>query len=499
MPYSNLGLFTPELCLCGLGLLVLIVDLFVAPRARWLAPTVAVVGLAACLRPILELWGTAPCLEFSGSYAVDATAVFFKAFFAVVGILVVLLSVGYAARPWGQAQAEVGDASAAEPLPSSGEFYSLIVFLVLGMCLMAGANDLILIYLSFELVSLTSYLMAAWRKTDRGSSEAGVKYFVYGAAASGVMLYGMTLVYAAGGTTNLTALSQHFLQPVQGGGLALLGVLGLLLMMVGLGYKISMVPFQAWAPDVYQGAPTPVTALLSVGPKAAGFALIVRFFYTLGPALHVPWQMVFAILAVLTMFTGNLLAIRQTNVKRMLAYSSIAHAGYLLIGFVVGPTELWGLPGILVYLVAYLLMNLGMFAVAIILERAEGDSELSRFAGLAQSAPGLAAMTVILLLSLTGIPPTAGFLGKVYIFAAAIKSREWAWLAVVGIINSVISLYYYMNIARLMYFQKDGGTALQRVPAVLTVTMVLCALGTLGVCIFPDWLVEAARLTMAAR
>lgn len=499
MPYSNLGLFTPELCLCGLGLLVLIVDLFAAPRARWLAPTVAVVGLAACLRPILELWGTAPCLEFSGSYAVDATAVFFKAFFAVVGILVVLLSVGYAARPWGQAQAEVGDASAAEPLPSSGEFYSLIVFLVLGMCLMAGANDLILIYLSFELVSLTSYLMAAWRKTDRGSSEAGVKYFVYGAAASGVMLYGMTLVYAAGGTTNLTALSHHFLQPVQGGGLALLGVLGLLLMMVGLGYKISMVPFQAWAPDVYQGAPTPVTALLSVGPKAAGFALIVRFFYTLGPALHVPWQMVFAILAVLTMFTGNLLAIRQTNVKRMLAYSSIAHAGYLLIGFVVGPTELWGLPGILVYLVAYLLMNLGMFAVAIILERAEGDSELSRFAGLAQSAPGLAAMTVILLLSLTGIPPTAGFLGKVYIFAAAIKSREWAWLAVVGIINSVISLYYYMNIARLMYFQKDGGTALQRVPAVLTVTVVLCALGTLGVCIFPDWLVEAARLTMAAR
>ena len=482
MPYSNLLVFAPELWLCGLGLLVLIVDLIVSRRNAWLTPTVAGAGLLLCLWPIMSLWGGPPVTEFSGAYAVDGLSLLFKLLFVATGFLVILLSVSYF---------RVSEAY--------GEYFALVVFLVLGMSLLAGANDLIVIYLAFELVSITSYLLAAWRKGDRGSNEAGIKYLIYGAAASAVMLYGLTLIYGAGGSTNLQALSDNLMRPMPGASLALPAVLGVVLMAVGFGYKISMVPFHAWAPDVYQGAPTPVTALLSVGPKAAGFAVLMRVFFELSPALHVPWQMVFAVLATITMFTGNLLAIRQTNIKRMLAYSSIAHAGYLLIGFVVGPHEVWGITGIMVYLTAYLLMNLGMFGLAIIVEQASGSSDISRFAGLARSAPGYAAMGVILLLSLTGVPPTAGFLGKLYIFAAAINSREWAWLAIIGIINSVISLYYYMNVARAMYFEKGEGLVLERPALSLAVVVVVAAVGTVLLLAFPGWLIEAARMVATVR
>ena len=495
MPYSNLQLLAPELWLCGLGLLVLVADMFRSRRLAWIAAVLALAGLALILAPTLRTWGDPPAADFMNSFVVDGFAVFMKVLFIVSAGLIVLLS-----------RACFGEDE------SCGEFYSLLIFLTLGLFLLASANDLVLIYLAFELVSLTSYLFAAWRKRDRKSNEAGVKYFVYGAAASGVMVYGLSLIYGAGGTTNLSVIAAHLMEPTAGGGLALVAVLGVLLMTVGLGYKISMVPFHAWAPDVYEGAPTPVTALLSVGPKAAGFAVLLRVFFTLAPRLEVPWQVVFAVLATLTMFGGNLLALRQTNIKRLLAYSSIAHAGYLLIGLVVGPYEPWGISGVLVYLAAYLLMNLGLFAVAILIEREHGDSELSRFSGLAATAPGLAMVTVLLLLSLTGIPPTAGFVGKLYIFGAAIQSRQWAWLAVVGIINSVISLYYYMNIARTMYFggkllaekDLDGEQEYRRkhdrlghvaVMAVIGVT----TFGTLALCVVPGWLIEAARLATMMR
>jgi NADH-quinone oxidoreductase subunit N len=505
MSPETLRAFSPELYLCGLGLLVLIADMVVGRKGRGFVAALTVVGLVGCLAPIVSLWGSEPRSIFSGTYLLDGLALFFKALFVVTGALVVLLTVGYGAAR---------DDAEADALPDRGEFLSLLVFLVLGLCLMAGANDLVVLYLSFELVSLTSYMMAAWRKRDRLSNEAGVKYFVYGAAASAVMLYGLSLIYGAGGSTNLTVLGQHFMKPIPGAGLALVGVLGVLLMLVGLGYKISMVPFHAWAPDVYQGAPTPVTALLSVGPKAAGFALLLRVFAALSPALYIPWQVVLAMFATITMFGGNLLALRQTDMKRLLAYSSIAHAGYLLIGVVVGPQEPWGQAGILIYLVAYLLMNLGMFALAIWVERfgepVEGEqlpSSLARYSGLAQRAPGIALLTVILLLSLTGIPPTAGFLGKLYLFGAAIKSHQWAWLAVVGIINSVISLYYYMNIARMMYFGEAGhaqtprpvGGGLRAAEALLGALVLVTTAATVAVLVFPDWLVDAARLTVAVR
>ena len=490
MPNINPELFGPELWLCGVGLLVLVADL-VAPRGlSRAAPALATAGLLLCLKPIAGLWSTvalsdtAPLTAFDGAYAVDSFAVFFKLLFVVCGILVTLLSADFFRRT-----------------EAYSEYFSILVFLILGLCLLAGANDLIVLYLSFELVSLSSYLLAAWRKADPKSNEAGLKYFVYGAAASAVMLYGLTLIYGAGGSTNLSVLAGHLMRPIAAGGQAWVAILGVLLMAVGLGYKISMVPFHAWAPDVYEGAPTPVTALLSVGPKAAGFAVMIRVFLALDPALDVPWPAIFGVLAAFSMFAGNLLAIRQTNIKRMLAYSSIAHAGYMLIGFAVGPGEaggtgeLWGITGILVYLVAYLLMNLGTFGIALVVERATGSSEISGFAGLARSGPTLAAVAVVLLLSLTGIPPTGGFLGKFYIFAAAMNSREWAWLAVVGIVNSVISLYYYMNVVRVMYFAKGEGPRIGAIPAPLACAVAVAVVGTLLLFVFPGWLIAAARAT----
>ncbi len=488
LPYSNLSVFAPEISLCALGLFVLAIDLVVtgtgagrasrSARGRRLVPAVTMLGLLGCFTLVLSQWGNAPTTEFQGAVAVDSLALLFKLVFIACGILIAVLAADFFGRE-----------------ESPGELFSFIVLLVLGMCLLAGANDLVLLYLAFELVSLTAYLLVAWRKHDRLSAEAGMKYFIYGAAASGVMLYGLSLLYGAGGATNLIVIARHLMAPTPYAGLALPTVLGAILLTVGLGYKISMAPFHSWAPDVYEGAPTPVTALLSVGPKAAGFAALFRVFYALAPALHVPWQMVFAVLAVVTMFAGNLLALRQTNVKRMLAYSSIAHAGYLLIGFVVGPQESWGVSGVMVYLVAYLLMNVGLFGVAILLEQATGSSEIERFRGLARGAPGLAAMTVILLLSLTGIPPTAGFLGKFLIFAAAIKSHQWAWLAVIGIMNSVISLYYYMNLARLMYFAGGESPRPQPWSALAMGTVVVTTAATVVVFVAPGWLLEAARLT----
>jgi proton-translocating NADH-quinone oxidoreductase chain N len=491
MPFINLANLAPELYLAALALLVLVVDMFL-PRGRsaitW---TLALVGLAVCLRPILAQWGDAGVMDFSGCFVVDTMAAGFKVLFVLSGIAVLLLA------------SDLLSPTAESP----GEFICILLFTILGMCLMASASDLILIYLAFELVSLSSYLLAAWHRRSPASNEAGVKYFIYGAAASAVMLYGLTLLYGAGGSTSLTIIAHALMQPTEYHGLALPVVLGLVMMMVGFGYKISMVPFHAWAPDVYQGAPTAFTAFLSVGPKAAGFALLFRVFYTLAPAVHVPWQVIFAVLAVVTMFAGNLLAIRQTDIKRMLAYSSIAHAGYLLIGFVVGPDEPWGLTGVYVYLVAYLLMNLGVFAVAILRERQTGSTDITvQFGGLARSAPGLAALTAVLLLSLTGIPPTAGFLGKFYLFAAAVHSRQWAWLAFIGIINSVISLYYYMNIARAMYFGRpehgeaevpDGSAAILTSPAFSIPVLAVAAIaliGTLALFVFPAGLIEAARL-----
>ena len=470
MPVYNYNLFLPETCLALLGLAVLVLDLFLPRRARLAVAAVAAVGMLACLWPLARLYPMGPMLEFTNSFATDPLAVFFKALFIVAGVLVVLLSTDFFRN-----------------LKSGyGEYFSLLVFLVFGMCLLASSNDIITFYLSFELVSLTSYILTGYLRKDRKSNEASLKYFLYGAAASGVMLYGLSLAYGLGRSTNIAIIGHNLALEHP-----LLGGLAMVLVLAGLGYKISMVPFHAWTPDVYEGAPTPVTALLSVGPKAAGFAILIRLVWALEPGLVKQWPAILAALSALTMCVGNLLAIRQTNIKRMLAYSSIAHAGYILIGVVVGPHNPLGVKGVLVYFVAYLLMNLGAFAIAIAVARSSGSDEIRDFGGLAKSTPMAAIAMTIFLLSLTGIPPTAGFIGKFYLFMGAIESRTWAWLAVVAIINSAVSLYYYMNVVRLMWFGVGGEEAERGLWPMGVRTVVWVALiGTLVLGLFPGGLLD---------
>jgi NADH-quinone oxidoreductase subunit N len=482
MPVANYNLFLPETCLAILGLALLVLDLFLPRRLRIASAALAAAGMLGCLWPLARLWGEPATLEFSGSFATDSLAVFFKAIFILAGALVVLLSTDFFRNL----------------RAGYGEYFSLLVFLVFGMCLLASSNDIITFYLSFELVSLTSYILSGYLRRDRKSNEAALKYFIYGAAASAVMLYGLSLMYGLGRSTNLLAIAESLRE----GEHPLLAGLSAVMVLAGLGYKISMVPFHAWTPDVYEGAPTPVTAFLSVGPKAAGFAILMRVLWVLEPGLVKQWPAILAALSALTMCVGNLLAIRQTNVKRMLAYSSIAHAGYLLIGVVVGPHNPWGLQGVLVYFAAYLLMNLGAFAVAIGVFRNTARDDIADFRGMARTSPFVAVAMTIFLLSLTGIPPTAGFIGKVYLFMGAIQSQTWTWLAVVAIVNSAISLYYYMNVVRLMWFGGEETPALPVWPAGVRAVIWVALIGTLALGMFPNGLItilNGAAWTLAGK
>ena len=499
MPYNDLSIFGPELSLCGLALVVLIVDLIVPRRWRLVPAGVAAVGLAIPVYLVASRWMGPPTFEFMGAYVIDSVADSLKLVLLAAAFLVILLSVDYLRR------LERG----------FGEYFALLLFSLTGMMLLTGAFDLIIIYLSFEMISLSCYVLTGYMKRDRKSNEAALKYFLYGAAASGVMLYGISLIYGLGGSTRLSEIAARFMasgptaalavQPaflqstlVQAGipevyVLRLAGLimpLAIVMVTVGLGFKIAMVPFHAWAPDAYEGAPTPITAFLSVAPKAAGFALMVRLVLLWQPLLMPHWPALLAALATITMFGGNLWAIRQTNIKRMLAYSSIAHAGYLLIGVVVAASDAIGQHGIIIYFAAYLFMNIGAFAVVLLVARNRGSEEIADFAGMHRTAPIAAAMMVIFLLSLTGIPPTAGFVGKLYIFGAAISTGEWAWLAIVGIINSAISLYYYMNVVRVMYFGKPGEEVMTIQPVGIAAVAAICLGGTFVIGLFPQAIIE---------
>lgn len=467
----DLSLFAPELFLAALGVAVLLADLILPSSWRKEVAAVAGLGLLLGLLPVASVLGRGPASDFSGAFVVDDFAVLFKLVFVVAGALTVLL--------------------AADQLLALrrgfGEFFVLLVFLVLALCLMASAGDLIVFYLAFELSSLCGYLLAAWLRDDRSSTEAGLKYFIYGATASGVMLYGLSLIYGLTGTLHLAELAEALRS---GGGY--LGAVAAAMVLAGLGYKTAMSPFHWWAPDVYEGAPTAVTALLSVGPKLAGFALFVRILQPLVLTAPYVWPMALAVLCAVTMFTGNLLAIRQANVKRMLAYSSIAHAGYLLIGLTVATGDPVGLQAVVVYAVAYLFMNLGAFAVAIFVEHQTGSSLISAFAGLSRRAPAVALAMVVFLLSLVGIPPTAGFVGKLMLFGTAIKVPGFAWLAVLGIINSAISVYYYMNVARVMYFADLEEPRCARAPRAVGLAVLVAAVATLVIGLGPEWLLAMA-------
>ena len=332
-----------------------------------------------------------------------------------------------------------------------GEFYVLMLVSTLGMSLMASAADLVMLYLAIETTSIPLYILAGFMTRDHKSTEAGFKYMLFGAAASAIMLYGFSLLYGFSGTTNLYTLAESF----YGAGFPTLAVIGsFILVLIGFAFKISAVPLHFWAPDVYEGAPTPVAGFLSTASKAAGFAVLARVLVAVfTPIVFSEWSPVLATIAVLTMTVGNLLAVTQKNIKRMLAFSSIAHAGYILIG-VVAVSEL-GVASMVFYLLAYLITNLAAFGVVVIFWQVTGSDEISSYAGLSRRSPGLALAMLVAFLSLAGMPPLAGFVAKVFVFAAAVEAN-YIWLAVVGVLNSIIGLYYYLTVLKVVYlFRSD--------------------------------------------
>ena len=422
-----------------------------------------------------------PTELLSGMFILDGYAFFWKILFIVSSLVVVVMSERFLADGGGR----------------FGEYYALILLATTGMLLMASGFNLLSIWISLELMALSSYVLAGFFKHERKSNEAALKYFVLGALSSGILLYGISLLYGATGTIQLTALAERLPEAAALGREAPLAAIGWLLVAIGLFFKVAAVPFHVWTPDVYQGAPTPVTAFLAVASKAASFAILVRIFYQGMPSLKPEWQWAVAGVAIITMIWGNLAALTQQNVKRMLAYSSIAHAGYILMGVLAASEE--GLWALLFYLFAYSFITLGAFGTVILLEQREYAGETySDYAGLARRAPFLAAMMLIFMLALTGIPPTGGFFGKIYLFAAAIEAG-WTWVAVVGVLTSAISLYYYLGIVVQMYFKNSqDDTPLPLAAPGLSGTVAVCAIVTVLLGLLPESLVDFAKNSLIA-
>jgi len=470
----DLSAIVPELAVATLGLVLLVLEMATAPQQKRLVGWVGVAGLLAALVPSAGMLAWPPRAVFFETYAIDPFAAFFKVIILASAVLVLLAAMEFFRGR------RTGD---------EGDVYSLIVFMVLGLMLMAAAADLILLFLAIEYVSLISYVLAGSLKGDRKSNEAGVKYFFYGAAASAVMLYGFSYLYGAAGTTNIYHLAKGIgaLPPA-------FALVAMVLILAGLGFKVSLVPFHQWTPDVYEGAPTPITAFLSVASKAAGFAALLRILYVALPPQV--WVTVVAALAALSMTVGNLLALSQTNIKRMLAYSSIAHGGYMLIGVVAlaaSTTPIGsGIGALLYYLFAYTFTNIGAFAVAIACGRSLGSDEIPDYAGLSQRAPFSAAAMAVFMLSLTGVPPTALFFGKFWLFGAAIQSGL-LWLAIVGILNSVVSLYYYVGVIRAMYLAAPADASPLPESALVRTLLTVTFLGTIVLGVFPETFIALVR------
>lgn len=436
---ADLYKLAPEISLTLLALVVMAVDLFA--KRRVVTIVVALAGLIVPLGFVMAQQFSGefdkPATAFFGMFIVDKYALFFDVIFLIIAAVIILSSYNYMQKY----------------VKAEGEFYMLLLFSITGMMFMASTNELITIYISLELTSIPLYVMAGLLRTSEHSAEAAIKYILLGAMSSAILLYGFTLLYGLTGTTDLTQIAASIGKGVQDGNIMVLVAGGLIL--AGFGFKISAVPFHMWAPDIYEGAPTPATAFFSVGSKAAGFAALIRVFMNGGI-----WQvnlnsmvLIMSIVAVLTLVLGNVVAAVQTNVKRMMAYSSIAQAGYILVGFIASfaGKNTSGNSSVLFFILIYVVTNLGAFAGIIALGNATGGESLEDFRGLAKRAPLLSAGTALCLLSLAGVPPMAGFVSKVFIFTAA-WNAGLGWLVIVALLASVVSLVYYGNIIKAMYF-----------------------------------------------
>jgi NADH-quinone oxidoreductase subunit N len=464
----------PVIGLLILGIVIMLVDLFISDDQKKVLGWISAVGIGVIIlvsilfaRPGSEseaVWGGMLRFDWYG-FAFQLIFLFGAAVTSLVAM-------------------EEGD------LGKRGEFYLLLLAATLGMSLMASSANLIMLYVAIETTSIPLYVLAGFLVHDRKSTESGFKYFLFGAMTSTIMLYGFSLLYGFSGTTDIYAIAEKI-----GSGISPIPMIGaLLLVLVGFGFKISVVPLHFWAPDVYEGAPTPITGFLSTASKAAGFAVLIRILMAVFPANQDLWSALLAALAVATMTLGNLLALTQKNIKRMLAYSSIAHAGYILIGVVVATER--GFSSSIYYLVVYLVTNLAAFAVVTIVSRSIGSEEISDYAGLSRRSPGLAFVLLVALLSLAGMPPLGGFIVKFLVFAAAVEAN-YIWLAVVGVLNAIIGLYYYLIVLKVVYlYRSDKDDQKIAVPGAFSLTLGLLTFGILilGTLFAPwiNWVMKAA-------
>ncbi len=477
----------PEFIVLLMAVLIVIIDLFIPKRSRPLLGYLAILGYAGGIvaAGALYYYSNSQITSFSGMFIRDNFSSFFEILFMITGILIVLVTPSYSLKR-------------AIPL---GETYSIQAFSVLGMMIVAASGDLMAIFVGIELTSICSYMLTAFARNDRGSAEGALKYFLLGIFATAILVYGMTWAFGMTGSTNLAEINKAIATTPNlstDPGLTF----AMLLMVVGFGFKIAAVPFHVWTPDAYEGAPTPVAAFMSVGPKAAGFAALLRVMVQGLPALAAQWSVILAVLAVLTMTLGNVVAIAQTSVKRMLAYSSIAHTGYIIVGLASylntssPERQKDAISSVLIYSLIYVFMNIGAFAILIYVQNRQGGADVDDFDGLASWAPAAALAMAVCLVSLTGIPPTGGFLGKFYVFRAAIDNG-YTWLAIVGVLNSSVSAFFYLRIIYTMYFNPVSDDVRRRLQptgnTLIAACMTIACIAILILGIYPDPALNFAR------
>jgi len=489
----DFSLLMPELFLFCWAILIFVLDLFFLKGRKDILAYVALAGLAitiviSCMTP--------PGRTFGRTFISDGFTFFFNIIFLASTMIAVASSGQFSERL----------------KYHRGEYYGLILMSTVGMMFIASAGEMISLYVALELTTISLFILAAYRKTRIESSEAGLKYLILGAISSAILLYGMSMIYGATGTTDLGAMRALMAAKLNQGIIKVawdVHVLGMVIMIAGLGFKLAVVPFHMWAPDVYEGAPTPITSYLSVASKAAGLAALIRIL--IGAfrvdAMMEDWGIIIAVLAALAMIVGNITAVLQTNIKRMLAYSSIAQAGYILIGLVAmsrffgtGGDRPWelGISSLSFYMFGYMFANMGAFAVAIAFSHQHDSDQIKDYAGLAKRSPMLAAAMSIFLLSLAGIPPLVGFMAKYYVFASAIAAGGYLWLVFIGVLTSVIALFYYAYIIKQMYFEEAAESAVKiRVAPMLAATIALTLFGTIAIGIYPQPFVSLAEKAVA--
>jgi len=466
----SLTAIMPEIFITGLAFAVLVLDFFLSKKSKFILGYLTAAGLLVLLPGVLVSIDAQPA--FGGTVIADRFAAFFDIIFIVAGILTTLISIDYLKKENIQ----------------RGEFYYIILFAILGMMVLASSYDLLTVYVGLELMALSFYILVAQRYQDIRSVEGALKYFILGALSSGIMLYGLSFAFGFGGSTNLNEIAQHALGDRARNPFLLLAIL---LISGGFAFKLALFPFHLWAPDAYEGAPTPVAALLSVGSKAAAFAVFLRIFIVALPEYQSEWSKLLWLLSAATMLFGTVVAIAQSNIIRMMAYSSIAHAGIILIGMLV--SDQTGVSGMLYYLLVYTFMNIGVFAVVTLVVKSDGKGENIRdYSGLGTRQPLLAFFMALYLLALAGVPPTAGFAAKFFILASAIEA-EYYWLATIGVLATAVALFFYAKVIFYMFMREPEGSLEMTATGLAGKTVLLItAAGTVIPGIYPAPFMEMA-------